>query len=314
MGRKFSGMEKLLPPSLDFRLSFIETSESEIAVYEVGERKERSVLLVNGLGGGFSSWYPLVKSSGFYSVGWDYRGLGRSTSFSADFSLKAHAQDMKAVVDRFFDGKFSIVAWSMGVAVAIEYIRMYKDERIDKIVFVSGIDCNIRDAFSQKLGKAFVKFLESPLFCGWLKVQEGMRGIFQRTSVAHFLVKFANLLGMIDVSGDNFELAKFLFIRWFYENRPESFCRIFHEYLTWCGKNFEISVPVLFIWGRRDYFIPERHFLEFARRLAFRTELEQEVFENGTHYIPIEFPELFSFKVKRFLGDEGKFSRRGKGI
>jgi pimeloyl-ACP methyl ester carboxylesterase len=63
-----------------------------------------------------------------------------------------------------------------------------------------------------------------------------------------------------------------------------------------------VTVPVLVLAGDRDVLVPLRVARKMARRIP---EAELTVLPGATHYAPIEYPELISLRVEKFLRDIG---------
>jgi len=60
----------------------------------------------------------------------------------------------------------------------------------------------------------------------------------------------------------------------------------------------QLDRPTLIISGDRDLFTPVQQSREMVRRIP---EAELLVIPSGTHYTPLEFPELIHLRVQKFL-------------
>ncbi len=63
-----------------------------------------------------------------------------------------------------------------------------------------------------------------------------------------------------------------------------------------------VDAPALVIAGDRDPFVPKEIAEQMARRIA-RAELF--MVRGGAHCTPVEYPELVSLRLERFLADHG---------
>jgi 3-oxoadipate enol-lactonase len=99
------------------------------------------VLLCNGLGASPSAWPAVVdQDSGFQVVGWDHRGLGRSSrpQDPARVRIEDHAADARAVLDAFGLESAVVVGWSLGVNVAFE-VALEDPDRVSGVMAVAGV-------------------------------------------------------------------------------------------------------------------------------------------------------------------------------
>jgi len=59
---------------------------------------------------------------------------------------------------------------------------------------------------------------------------------------------------------------------------------------------------VLIIAGDRDLFAPRELAFQMARRIP---EAETLIVPGGTHFVPLEYPELVSLRIEKFVRDRG---------
>jgi 3-oxoadipate enol-lactonase len=99
------------------------------------------VLLCNGLGASPSAWPDVVApASGFRVVGWDYRGLGASQRprNPERVQVEDHAADARAVLDAYGLPSATVVGWSLGVNVAFE-LALEDPGRVNGVLAVAGV-------------------------------------------------------------------------------------------------------------------------------------------------------------------------------
>jgi 3-oxoadipate enol-lactonase len=99
------------------------------------------VVMSNGLGAGPAAWPGLTdRGSGFDVVGWHHRGLGGSER-PAELSrirVEDHADDLLATMDAAGMGRALVVGWSIGVNVGFE-VALRSPERVAGVLAVAGV-------------------------------------------------------------------------------------------------------------------------------------------------------------------------------
>ena len=99
------------------------------------------VLICNGLGTPPEAWPRLVApDSGYRVVGWYHRGLGGSErpDDPARVRVEDHTDDARAVLDAFGLRTAIVVGWSLGVNVAFE-LALEDPERVAGVLAVAGV-------------------------------------------------------------------------------------------------------------------------------------------------------------------------------
>ncbi len=112
-----------------------------ISVHEWGDRRKPSILLIHGYVQSYLSWErqfrPLSKD--FHVVAFDLRGHGDSDKpVDAAFYREAWrwADDVQTVIDATHSGRPTLVGWSMGGRVIMDYLEKYGEAGISSLVFV----------------------------------------------------------------------------------------------------------------------------------------------------------------------------------
>jgi pimeloyl-ACP methyl ester carboxylesterase len=62
----------------------------------------------------------------------------------------------------------------------------------------------------------------------------------------------------------------------------------------------KIACPVLLLSGDKDLFTPTSLAREMARRIP---GAELMVIKGGSHYAPVEFPELVNLRIEKFINE-----------
>lgn len=98
------------------------------------------VLLIHGLGSSGDDWAFQIPawSHAFTLILPDLRGSGRSSKPRARYSMTGFATDLHALVASLGFGRFSIVGFSLGGAVALE-IALAHPESVERLVLINAL-------------------------------------------------------------------------------------------------------------------------------------------------------------------------------
>jgi pimeloyl-ACP methyl ester carboxylesterase len=99
------------------------------------------VVLSNGLGAPAEAWPGLCDAdSGFDVVGWHHRGLGGSErpTDPTRIQVEQHAEDLRALMDTVGWPRALVVGWSIGVNVGFE-VALGSPERVAGVLAVAGV-------------------------------------------------------------------------------------------------------------------------------------------------------------------------------
>jgi pimeloyl-ACP methyl ester carboxylesterase len=273
---------------------------TELAYQSVGEGP--TILLSNGLGGTFAAWRHLVDYFGnrFRLVSWDYRGLYRSAlpSDATRITVHDHARDAEALLRHLGIARAVVVGWSMGVQVNFELYRN-APALFDALIVVNGTyGLPFETAFNIKLAKHLLPGIAT--FAGrnahlwvpalrWLVGHPRFMPVLKRTRV---VAETLDEQVFKELASDYSEL-----------NFP-----VYMETIKNLGSHTaedllpQVQVPTLIVAGDRDLFTP----LATAERMRREIQgAELLVVRTGTHYLPVEFPELVNLRIEKFLRDHG---------
>ena len=102
--------------------------ENQIATYKTGRTGDMPIIFLHGDSGRASQWDPVMQLLDT-GISFDFSGHGASEPHGAgDYSFKARAADMQAVVTAHSLDQFVIVAHSGSVGVAFEYAGAHADQ------------------------------------------------------------------------------------------------------------------------------------------------------------------------------------------
>ncbi len=258
------------------------------------------VVLANGLGGPHVTWSAQIEHlRGRYRfLTWDYRGLFGSArppdDTQASYAIPRHADDLLAILDAEGEPRAALVGWSMGVQVVLEAYR--KDRRRARcLVLLNGTSGRPLDTVSPLPGMKTV--LPSLVDLA----RRGHAIASQVTRKAASLPEALGWLKAMGVMGESLDDAVFAeLVQGFGSLDMEAY---FHN-LRALGEHdasdvlATIDVPTLVISGDRDAMTPPSLAKEIARQIP---GAEIYVVRGGTHYTAVEFPELVSLRLEKFL-------------
>lgn len=258
------------------------------------------LLLANGYMGSFEAWRHLVAffADRFRIVSWEYRGLYGSAKPADDSHLRVrdHARDALRVMDSLGVERFVLVGWSMGVQVGLEIYRR-RPEAVRALVLMCGnYGRPFETAFNWKGSGLIVPAAARAIS----RLPEGFFWIGRRRDVHPGFLDWARRVGFVGHSLDD-ELFLELF-REFGRQDVHTYTVLLRELGRHDATDLltRVQVPTLVIAGDADHFSPRRVAEKMARRIS-RAELT--MVPGGTHFVPLEHPELVNLRVEKFLCD-----------
>ena len=290
-------------PAIDTRR--VTTLDGVSIAYEVtGAPGAPWVVLANGLGGSSAAWRGQIDYLGdrYRFITWSYRGLYGSGRPSIDvdsaYGVDRHAADLDAVLAAEGIERASFVGWSFGAQVILENVRR-SPARVANLVLINGTYGRPIDTLTPIPGAAAV----IPSLIDLLRRAHGIATqVARRTIDKPEAITWLKRLGIV---GDTFDAALFgELARAFATLDLEPFFRIVKA----AGHHdaepvlSSIGAPVLIIAGDRDPFTPRELAHQMARRIP---ESETLIVPGGTHYVPVEYPELVSLRIERFYRAHG---------
>lgn len=258
------------------------------------------LLLANGLGGPFVAFRSLIEffTSRFRLITWDYRGLYDSArpiyNRPSDYAVAHHVRDLEAILTAEQIERASIIGWSMGVQIALETFKT-KRHLLKSLVLMNGTFGRPLDTLSPLPG---AKILLPPLVrvarhAHGIATQVTRRAMWQPESPG-----WLKRMGFIGPTLDDESFAELVsaFSKLDMEGYLHNLSAINDHDAN--GVLPSIDIPTLVITGDHDAFTPP----ELAQRMASRISgSELLVVREGTHYTPVEFPELVNLRIERFF-------------
>lgn len=285
----------------EFENTLVQSADGTwIAVYSIGDPKKPAIVLSNGLGGNIIAWRHLIKyfRDRFQILSWDYRGLYRSGKPPNPdaLTMQDHCDDLEAVLKSKKVDKAIFIGWSMGVQLNFEYYRRHP-EQFEGLIQINGAFAKPMETI---MGARLLAHL-TPQTVGFLRY-----GMPRLQFMVPMLTKKGRLVHAMKLTGF---LAPTLDEQIFQDLSTDFLMLDFDIY----GRIFrymadhdasdvleKISCPVLLMSGDKDLFTPT----PLARQMAERIpDAELMVIKGGSHYAPVEFPELVNLRIEKFINE-----------
>ena len=225
---------------------------------------------------------------------WDMRGFHGSAAppNSEAYAIDDHVADLVTVRRALGWDRFVLGGWSMGVQVSLEYHRRHADH-VRALVLINGPFERILDAVVPYPGLARLAVSALRLARHTAPIANPM----SRRALA--LPGFGRALeraGLLARRGEHFDavVAEFRHIDW---GRYFTVMRKLHEHSA-AAHLPAVRVPTLITAGGRDRMTPVAT-AAHMHRVIVGSELF--VLPEGTHYMPIEFPQPLGERLAAFL-------------
>jgi 3-oxoadipate enol-lactonase len=267
-----------------------------IAARSFGEADRIPVLLCNAIGANLSIWEPSLAqlADSRRVVTWDHRGMFDSGLPASDrLDASAHVSDAIATVRALGIERFHVVAWSSGGRIALELAQEYPERVVSLGLVCAGYGHSLAGLLRLELASLLPRIAGIARFVA-LPLHGLLRSLLSRPEVAG-LVRQS---GMIGASADT---AAFIgFLRGLSECDPRILLQSYHAVSGDPAPHLlrEIVAPALVIAGEHDQFTTRTVTTEIVAKIA---DARLEVYEDSTHYLPIEQPDRLAYDLKRFF-------------
>jgi pimeloyl-ACP methyl ester carboxylesterase len=257
-----------------------------------------AVVLANGLGGSYLAFRHIYDLLGdrYRILSWHYRGLYDS-EVPADpgaLSMRDHCRDLEALLEAEGIERAVLVGWSMGVQLSFEYFSR-RGEQVDGIVAINGTSGR---PFDTVLSSYFMRHA-IPIMLRAVKTQAQLLSRATRVAVAWrgavpMLMRFGLVSRTLDLETFRDVASGF----------ADLDLAVYTSLLEQLGEHDasqvlpRVKVPTLIITGNRDIMTPPITAERMHRALP-RSRLV--VIEGGTHYTPVEYPQVVCTELGAFL-------------
>lgn len=257
-----------------------------------------AVILANGLGGPIGSYRHIVSQLGpdYKVLTWDYRGLygsGRPADLAA-VSMDHQIRDLELLMAAEGIDNAILVGWSMGVQVAFEFCQRHPSS-VAGLVMLCGV---AGSPFRTLRGLPMAHRVVPSMMSLGRRNAQAVSQVGRRLTQWRGLVPLMQRLGVVAprLDSDVFREITSAFASLDVEVYCETL-RQLGEHDAYCTLK-DIRVPTLLVAGDKDLMTP--------RRVSERMQGEIDncrlvVVPGGTHYTPVEFPEMIAAELDVFL-------------
>jgi pimeloyl-ACP methyl ester carboxylesterase len=286
-----------LPTGLDDDPFLIRSfDDTFIAVRQMGEGTGLPLLVVNAVAANLAPWRLVLGrlATDGPIVTWDHRGTFESGMPANErLDVEAQALDGLAVMDALGHKQFVMATWSSGGRIALELAHRFSD-RVSALALIS-------TGAGYALTR-FLRYLELPSLLPYAAgiakrfaspLQGALHGVLGRPELAG-LVRQA---GMTSASADISSLVEL--VRGIGETDIHVLLETYEEIAGDPATDLlpEIETPTLVVAGEHDQFIPRRMTEELVAALP---NAELLVYEDATHYLPMEHPAPLAEDLRAF--------------
>ncbi|MEA2459835.1 MAG: hypothetical protein QOH90_12 [Actinomycetota bacterium] len=270
--------------------------ETFIAVRKTGEGTGLPLLIVNAIAANLAPWRASVDrlaTDGVVAT-WDHRGTFESgPPENGRLDAEAHAGDAIAAMDHLGFKEFVVASWSSGGRIALE-IAHRVPERVAALAMVCGGSGYGLTGFFRHFELPSLL----PVLAGVAKRFAGplhgaLRGVIGRPELAGLVRQSGMASASVDLA------AMVELVQGIGECDLGVLLESFGEVAGDPGLELlpGVTAPTLVVAGEHDQFVPRRMTEEMVATLP---NAELLVYEEATHYLPMEYPGLLAEDLNAF--------------
>jgi pimeloyl-ACP methyl ester carboxylesterase len=261
-------------------MSFLTTPDGVRLRYTDRGAGEYTIVLVHGWKGSHRLWDPAVYRlmREFRVIAFDNRGMGESDKPSGPYDFAVLAGDLGFVLATLEARDATLVGWSMGCTIALEYLAR-DGERVGRLVLVNGpLKLTTTPEFPWTMSEEQLRGYLDGLAAGWPDAEEA----FSRGALRDPRSSYADLYYQVALQTP-LELAMRI---------VDAQARIDHIPVL-----PTLAIPVLAAYGRHDPYYPAA-LAEYIA--AHARDGSHVIFEESAHAPHYEEPERFCTVVGAF--------------
>ncbi len=269
-------------------------------VYKVGGEGERWLVIANGYGGSFWAWTPLLAHllPRYRVLIWDYRGFYQSGTPEDRTRLRIedNCRDLERLMEAEGIGRMVLAGWSVGVQVALEHYRR-APETVLALLLINGAHGRVLHHLG---GNRLTGGLMPRLVPPWSRAMRLLAPLvmppLQALSRSPRPLQVFHRLGLVTANPPEMHegLQAVLTLDW---GTYLHMARLADAHDA-DDMLHTVAVPTLVTAGTRDILTPPSVARDTVSKIP-----GAEYFEipGGTHYSPLEFPELLAGKMDSFI-------------
>jgi non-heme chloroperoxidase len=261
-------------------MSFLTTPEGVRLRFTDRGEGEQTIVLIHGWKGSHRKWDPAIHrlAKDFRVVAFDTRGMGESDKPGGRYDFEVLADDLAFVLQELDAREVTLVGWSMGCSISLEYLARGGD-RAARLVLINGP----------------IRLQQSPDF-PWAMPPEQLAGYME--SLAKGWPEAEREFAQGALRDPDSAYAD-LYYRIALQMPLEMSIRIVEEQakLDHAPVLASLEIPVLAIYGGHDPYYPR----ELAQYIAQRAKDGRHViFEESAHAVHMDEPDLFQQVISDF--------------
>lgn len=271
------------------------------------QRKYPPLVLCNGMGTTIRYWRYVEDyiSNITDVVVWDYRGHGRSGNpKSPDASIRALADDMKAVCNAVSIKHAIFGGFSLGVQVILEFYRNYRNMVKGLIPALGPYENPAKYFMNMPVTERALFFLSKIVSFNPTLAQK----IWASIMVPSFAFRLGKSVGIISekLFFLNPLLAHIDDFTEYFENLRKMDFTLFLKIAVEAARHSaedvleKVDVPTLVIAGENDIFTPLPVLLKMAKKIKGSELL---ILPKGSHGGLVEYAELVCLRIEKFIKD-----------
>ena len=280
--------------------TFTGKGDVRIAYYEGGNPDGPPMVLSNGLGGNIAAWEHLIDFFGddYRILSWDYRGLYGSgpASSPGQYALTHHVDDLERLLKIEKVRRPILLGWSMGVQVNFEFCKR-RPKTAKALVAINGVAGR---PFSTLMGTVKMEKQMPPVIDTIKQHWEKAPFLGPWIAESPYFLKSFQAIGILGPTADLRVFA----------NVAREFVQldlgVYMEILERLGEHDardslpNLKIPALLVAGDRDVMTPAEVAADIVAAIP---KSELCTVPGGTHYVPIEYPELLNLRIEKFIHD-----------
>lgn len=261
----------------------------EIAIIEAGPKQAETVVLIHGLGDNASrDWKYVIPAlaENYHVIAMDLPGFGLSSKGNHLYSPERLARSVHAATSELASGPIVLVGHSMGAAVALAYSHLYPEE-IEHLILVDMAGVLHRSVYTAYLGMQGARWIIGDAIDddSWLgELVSGVATSIENATTTPTLLLNSAWLRSRLLGGEPHTIAAYALVA--------------HDF---SAALWQLDIPTLVIWGRRDAIAPLRTG-QMVAGIVPKTQFQ--VLDRVGHTPMLEAPEAFNELVlQRITGD-----------
>jgi len=284
---------------IDFEEKTVRSADGTSIWYVVCGEGPHTLVLAPGLATPFISYKRILQrfAPHLRIIAWDMRGAYRSAVPEAGVAacrIEDHVADLEAIVEAEHLDHFILGGWSAAVQISLEYTHQHP-EKVDGLLLINGPYGHILEhafplpgGLSEPVMHAAVVALQKmgPMLNPLIHCILGSGATIKALHLASIVT--ANLPFFREVV-DDFRTLEFGRYFGMMQRVAEHSAEAYLD---------EVDVPTLITAGTKDRMTPPES-SEFMARRTKNSELV--IISDGSHYTPIEFPDLLNRSLRTFF-------------